>query len=248
MLNKDPSSAWGCDTSGNIPPCGVALRRTCICTEFHRVKNANLPHPSAMCYLICASFCTRIKERLLRTGILKHTVRRKWRPRNEDDPTPCAVITDAHNTVMARGERVLWTYNTCAVPYCCNCAGDNTDTSGSFCLLLRSLSCGYESAPYPLFTLYRSVVSTYILSRRLGWGSRYGDLLRDGQSGDRIPVEAKLFVPVLTGPLYHLASCTMSAVFSGGKMAGVWCWRSNPFHRRICKWDGDIIPSPSMPS
>ena len=31
------------------PPCGVALRRTCRCTEFHRVKNANLRHPSAMC-------------------------------------------------------------------------------------------------------------------------------------------------------------------------------------------------------
>jgi len=27
----------------------VALRRTCRCTEFHRVKNANLSHPSAMC-------------------------------------------------------------------------------------------------------------------------------------------------------------------------------------------------------
>jgi len=27
----------------------VALRRTCSCTEFHRVKNANLRHPSAMC-------------------------------------------------------------------------------------------------------------------------------------------------------------------------------------------------------
>jgi len=26
----------------------VALRRTCRCTEFHRVKNANLRHPSAM--------------------------------------------------------------------------------------------------------------------------------------------------------------------------------------------------------
>ena len=42
ILTKDPSSAWGCDTSGNIPRCGVALRRTCRCTEFHRVKNANL--------------------------------------------------------------------------------------------------------------------------------------------------------------------------------------------------------------
>jgi len=27
----------------------VALRRTCRCIEFHRVKNANLRHPSAMC-------------------------------------------------------------------------------------------------------------------------------------------------------------------------------------------------------
>jgi len=27
----------------------VALRRICRCTEFHRVKNANLRHPSAMC-------------------------------------------------------------------------------------------------------------------------------------------------------------------------------------------------------
>jgi len=27
----------------------VALRRTCRCTEFHRVKNADLRHPPAMC-------------------------------------------------------------------------------------------------------------------------------------------------------------------------------------------------------
>jgi len=26
----------------------VALRRTCRCTEFHRVKNTNLRHPSAV--------------------------------------------------------------------------------------------------------------------------------------------------------------------------------------------------------
>ena len=38
ILTKDPSSAWGCDTSGKFPPCGVALRRTCRCTEIHRVK------------------------------------------------------------------------------------------------------------------------------------------------------------------------------------------------------------------
>jgi len=27
----------------------VALRRTCRCTEIHRVKNADLRHPPAMC-------------------------------------------------------------------------------------------------------------------------------------------------------------------------------------------------------
>ena len=32
-----------------FPHCGVALRRTCRGTELHRVKNANLRHPSAMC-------------------------------------------------------------------------------------------------------------------------------------------------------------------------------------------------------
>jgi hypothetical protein len=48
ILTKDPSSAWGCDTSGNILPCGVALSRTCRCTEFHCVKNTNLRHPSAV--------------------------------------------------------------------------------------------------------------------------------------------------------------------------------------------------------
>jgi hypothetical protein len=44
--HQRPCIARGCDTSGNIPSCEVALRRTCRCTEFHRVKNANLRHPS----------------------------------------------------------------------------------------------------------------------------------------------------------------------------------------------------------
>jgi len=35
ILTKEPSSAWGCDTSGNIPPCAVELSRSCRCTEFH---------------------------------------------------------------------------------------------------------------------------------------------------------------------------------------------------------------------
>jgi len=45
ILTKDPSSAWWCDASGNIPPCGVALRRTCRCTEFHRVKKRKSASP-----------------------------------------------------------------------------------------------------------------------------------------------------------------------------------------------------------
>jgi hypothetical protein len=46
ILTKDPSSAGGCDTSGNIPPCGVALSTTCRCTNQALVKNADLRHPS----------------------------------------------------------------------------------------------------------------------------------------------------------------------------------------------------------
>jgi len=51
ILTKDPSSAWGCDTSGNIPPCGVALRRTCRCNEFHHVKKRKSSSP-VRCYVL----------------------------------------------------------------------------------------------------------------------------------------------------------------------------------------------------
>jgi hypothetical protein len=40
-------------------------------------------------------------------------------------------------------------------------------------------------------------------------GSQYSDSLLAGRSGDRIPVEARFFVPVQTGPGAHPALCTM---------------------------------------
>jgi hypothetical protein len=47
ILTIDPSSAWECDTSGNIPPCGVSCVIKCIVRGNQaRVKNADLRHPS----------------------------------------------------------------------------------------------------------------------------------------------------------------------------------------------------------
>jgi len=40
-----------------------------------------------------------------------------------------------------------------------------------------------------------------------------------GRSGDRIPVEARFFAPVQTGPEVHPASCTMGT----GSFPGVRC-------------------------
>jgi len=45
--------------------------------------------------------------------------------------------------------------------------------------------------------------------RGMGERSRYSDTLRDGLSGDRIPVGAIFSEPVLTGFGVHLASCIM---------------------------------------
>ena len=75
ILTKNPSSTWECDTSGNIPPCGVALRRTCRCTEIHRVKNADLSparnvliHPE--CSKVADESCRQNQNTNLRSGTL----------------------------------------------------------------------------------------------------------------------------------------------------------------------------------
>jgi hypothetical protein len=51
--------------------------------------------------------------------------------------------------------------------------------------------------------------------------SRCSDWLRDGRSGDRIPVGARFFAQVQTGPEAHPASCTMgTGSFPGVKRPG----------------------------
>jgi hypothetical protein len=47
--------------------------------------------------------------------------------------------------------------------------------------------------------------------------SRYSDWLRAGRSGDRIPVEARFYTPVQTGPGAHSALYTMGT----GSLPGV---------------------------
>ena len=92
ILNKDPSSAWGCDTSGNIPPCRVALRRTCRCTEFNRVKNANLRHTS----------CTVVTQKRksaspVRSVLIAWTARDLWRQWRKNGAKSRAPSTRSHD-------------------------------------------------------------------------------------------------------------------------------------------------------
>jgi len=67
----------------------------------------------------------------------------------------------------------------------------------------------YES----FFSLY--LISLFHFSGR-GWRSRYSNSLRNGYSGDRMPVGARYFVPVQTGPGTYPASSTIRTGFSPG--------------------------------
>jgi len=54
-----------------------------------------------------------------------------------------------------------------------------------------------------------------------GWRSRYSDWLGAGRSGDRIPVGARFFALIQTGPGDHPASCTMGTGCFPGVKSGL---------------------------
>jgi hypothetical protein len=79
----------------------------------------------------------------------------------------------------------------------------DVDTSGSDSHVTSSL----------VFASYEDFITLTV--------GRHSDSLRE--SGDRIPVGARFFAAVHTGPGAHPASCTMcTGVIPGGKAAGAW--------------------------
>jgi hypothetical protein len=65
---------------------------------------------------------------------------------------------------------------------------------------------------------YCYIVANYSFLVLVTRWAGYSDWLLAGRSGDRIPVKARFFTPVQTGPVAHPASCTMgTGPFPGGK-------------------------------
>ena len=63
----------------------------------------------------------------------------------------------------------------------------------------------------------QNFLQVHLIFRGPGQLSRYSDSLRAGLSGDRIPLRARIYSPVQTGPGAHPASYTMSTEsFPGG--------------------------------
>jgi len=109
---------------------------------------------------------------------------------------------------------------------------NNTRKLGLKCLLSPSLSCSHNRPQS------RTVC---------GPGSVVGisDWLRAGRSGDRIPVEARFFAPVQTGPGAHPASCTMGT----GSFPGVKRGRGVTLtpHPRLVPWSWKGRDIPLLP-
>jgi hypothetical protein len=67
--------------------------------------------------------------------------------------------------------------------------------------------------------------------------------LRDGRSGDRIPVGARFFAHVQTGPGAHPASCTMgTGYFRGVRRPGRGADHPPPFSAEVENYNSTLLP------
>jgi hypothetical protein len=76
----------------------------------------------------------------------------------------------------------------------------------------------YVTRTLPVLLLLDLMVTTEVFGP--GLLSRYGDWVRAGQSGDRIPVGARFSSPVKTGPGSYPVSCTMGTGSFPGVKSG----------------------------
>ena len=99
----------------------------------------------------------------------------------------------------------------------------------------------------PLYPVHQEIPSFCLLTFLGGPGSSVGTAteLRDGRSGDRIPV-GRDFPPVQTGPGAHTASCTMgTGSFPGGKYGRGVLLTTHPLLVPQ-SWNSRAIPLPTL--